>query len=86
MTSPAPAPLKLEIGTLRLAGYSARDGARLGGALRHELGRVLEAQALPQAGWRQELLALPRFAMRPGERPEQTGRRLARAIARALRP
>ena len=82
----AHAPLKVEIGALHLAGYSVRDGERLGGAFRHELGRALEAQARPEAGFRQELLALPRFATRPGERPEQTGRRLARAIAQALRP
>lgn len=82
----ARAPLTVRIGALRLAGYSARDGARLGRAFQRELGQALQARGLPATGLRQDLVSLPRFVRRPGERPEQTGRRLARAIARELLP
>jgi hypothetical protein len=80
------APLTVHIGALHLPGYSVRDGARLGGAFQRELGRALQGRGLPEGGLQQDLLNVQRFVRRAGERPEQTGRRLARAIARELLP
>ncbi|MBV6447359.1 MAG: hypothetical protein FCKEOINB_00983 [Nitrosomonas sp.] len=79
-------PLNVSVGEMHLSGYSKRDGARFASAFQQELGRLLQAQPQPAAGYRQDQLMLPRFYTQAQERPEQTGRRLARAIARALRP
>ena len=80
------APVHVSIGELRLVGYSKRDGERLGGAFQRELGRLLAHGGPPPAGFRQQKLALPHCASAGAERPAQTGRRLARAIVRSLRP
>lgn len=83
--APRSAPsLSLHIGSLALPGYSSRDGARLAGAFERELGRLLAAQPLPEQGFQAERLQIPRFRRQPGERPELTGRRLARLIAEQL--
>jgi len=84
MNTPAAPQLHLHIGSLALPGYSAGDGRRLAGALQRELGRLLELQPLPAQGFSAERLQIPRFRRRAGERPELTGRRLARLIAEQL--
>ncbi|MBC9251680.1 hypothetical protein A9179_15510 [Pseudomonas alcaligenes] len=84
--SPAAAPsLSLHIGSLALPGYSPRDGARLAGSFERELGRLLTLQALPAQGFQADCLQLPALRRQAGERPELTGRRLARLIAEQLR-
>lgn len=82
--SPAAPSLSLHIGSLALPGYSARDGARLAGSFERELGRLLSLQALPAQGFQADQLQIPRFRRAAGERPELTGRRLARLIAERL--
>lgn len=76
--------LSLHIGSLALPGYSPREGARLAGSFERELGRLLAQQAWPEQGFQAEHLQIPRFRRQAGERPELTGRRLARLIAAQL--
>lgn len=83
MAAPTPSRIKLQIDTLALPGYSRGEGQRLAAALQGELQRLLGQQA-PAAGWQQQGLRLPALSVRAGERPELTGRRLARAIVRGL--
>jgi hypothetical protein len=80
------APVRVSIGELHLSGYSRRDGERLNAAFQRELQSLLRDQPRPQAGFRVPALAMPPVRARIRERPEQTGRRLARAIARSLAP
>lgn len=82
--APAAPAISLNIGTLALPGYSARNGQRLAGALERELGRLLAQAPLPEQGFQVERVRIPRFATPAGERPERTGRRLARLIAAQL--
>jgi hypothetical protein len=82
-----PAPnVSLTIGSLALAGYSSRDSARLAGAFERELGRLLEAAPIVAHSFDAPQMQIPRFHVTRGERPEHTGRRLARAIAERLQP
>jgi hypothetical protein len=74
----------LNIGSLALPGYSARDGARLAAAFERELGRLLATADLPQRGLETPLLRLPGWRPAANESPEHTGRRLARALVQAL--
>lgn len=83
MAAPTSARIKLQIDTLALPGFSRADGQRLVSALQGELQRLLSQQA-PAAGWQQQGLRLPALSIRAGERPELTGRRLARAIVHGL--
>ncbi|MET1080537.1 MAG: hypothetical protein ABWY06_21205 [Pseudomonas sp.] len=83
--SSAPA-LRLQIGSLVLPGYTPREGARLAGAFERELSRLLSQAPAGGPSRQTESLQIPRFFLAPGERPERTGRRLARAIAEQLQP
>ena len=83
LATPRPA-VSLNIGSLALPGYSARDGARLAGAFERELGRLLESAPLPVQGLSAPLLRIPRFRTSADESPERTGRRLARVILQGL--
>ena len=76
--------VSLNIGSLALPGYSARDGARLVGAFERELGRLLESAPLPVQGLDAPLLRIPRFRTSANESPERTGQRLARVILQGL--
>jgi hypothetical protein len=82
--APAAPTISLTIGTLALPGYSLRNGQRLAGALERELGRLLIQGPLPGQSFALEQVQIPRFATPAGERPERTGRRLARLIAEQL--
>lgn len=83
-TKPVAPAINLHIGSLALPGYSLRDGTRLAEALKRELGRLLAAQPLPAQGFQADRLQIARFRRHTGERPELTGRRLARLIAQQL--
>ncbi|NRR29671.1 hypothetical protein HSX11_05690 [Oxalobacteraceae bacterium] len=91
-SAPAPvpaqplAPMRVSIGEFHLSGYSRRDGERLSAAFQSELQTLLGSQPRPQSGFQMPVLALPSVHAHAQERPEQTGRRLARAIARSLAP
>lgn len=76
--------VSLNIGSLALPGYSARDGARLAGAFERELGRLLESAPLPVQGMDAPLLRITRFGTSANESPERTGQRLARVILQGL--
>jgi hypothetical protein len=76
--------VSLNIGSLALPGYSARDGARLAGAFEKELGRLLATAPLAQRGLETDVLRLPRFRGGAHESPERAGQRLARAIVQGL--
>lgn len=76
--------VSLNIGSLALPGYLARDGARLAGAFKRELGRLLESAPLPEQGIDAPLLRIPRFRTSANESPERTGQRLARVILQGL--
>lgn len=76
--------VSLNIGSLALPGYSARDGARLAGAFEKELGRLLATAPLAQRGLKTDVLRLPRFRGGAHESPERTGQWLARAIVQGL--
>jgi hypothetical protein len=80
------APVRVSIGEFRLSGYSRRDGERLNAAFQRELQSLLRSQPRPEAGFRMPVLTLPPVRAQAKERPEQTGRRLARAIAGSLAP
>jgi hypothetical protein len=80
------APVRVSIGEFHLSGYSRRDGERLNAAFQSELQSLLRSQPRPEAGFRMPVLALAPVQAHVQERPEQTGRRLARAIARSLAP
>jgi hypothetical protein len=82
--APPRAEIGLNIGSLALPGYSARDGARLAGAFERELGRLLATAELPQRGLETPLLRLPAWRPAANESPERTGRRLARALVQGL--
>ena len=79
----AGANVRVAIGELRLPGLSVREGDRLAAAFRGELAVRLAGMPLAE-GLARERLAIDRFALVPGERAEDTGRRLAVAIAGAL--
>ena len=79
----APANVRVAIGELRLPGLGVREGDRLAAAFRGELAVRLAGAPLAE-GLARERLAIDRFALVPGERAEDTGRRLAVAIAGAL--
>jgi hypothetical protein len=81
--SPRPA-IAVHIGELRISGRDRREGARLAGAFERELGRLLEQSAAWRGSYHRDHLRLEPFVVRPGERPERTGVRLARLIAREL--
>lgn len=77
--------LRLNIASLVLPGWSGRDGQRLASALRRELQLLLREQPLPNQSATLERITIERFRQITHERPEHTGRRLARVIADQLR-
>jgi hypothetical protein len=79
--------LELHIEELTLAGYSRRDGLRIGDALQAELERMLATQVLPAFGGVDA--AIPRidagaFKMVPGARAEATGAQIAQRVLGGL--
>lgn len=89
---PAASPLRLYVDRLTLPAMPRTQGARVGAALQAELARLL-AQPAMQARLRSpgaaERLAQAEFdggtlMLRRAERPEHTGRRLARQLVERL--
>ena len=79
----APPQLRVSIGELRLPGLTAGAGDHLAAAFRGELAARLAGAPLAASIARERLL-IDRFAPIAGERAEDTGRRLAVAIAGVL--
>ena len=83
---PQPAAVHLRIGTLSLPGATPAQAARIGDALRRELGALLAASANGLGESRhQARVDGGSLTLSPTDRPEAIGRRLAGAIARSLR-
>lgn len=76
--------LRIRIDELCLPGYSVRDGERLGAGLTGELQRLLQQRSVAAESHDRNCLLLDGFRVIKGERPEQTGRRLARLLAGKL--
>jgi hypothetical protein len=78
----AAAPIvQLNIGRLSLRGVTPAEGRRIAGAFERELRIQLASQPLPLHSARPNALRLPPLQRAAGERPESTGRRLARLVA-----
>ncbi len=73
--------VRLHIGSLALHGVAPAEGRRIAGAFEHELQQLLARQPLPLHAADMAALRLPPLQRAAGERPESTGRRLARLVA-----
>lgn len=81
-TRPADAPsVRLNIGHLALHGVGSAEGRRIASAFERELHHLLANQPLPLHSAEPAALQLPPLQRAAGERPELTGRRLARLVA-----
>jgi hypothetical protein len=72
--------IEVSVGELSLPGQSPRSAERIAAAFRLELARSLVSVDLSK-GSRRDGSIVERFAMHATERPEATGRRLARVVA-----
>lgn len=76
--------VQLHIGRLALHGVPLAEGRRIAGAFQRELGHLLfsqSSQSQPLHSAQFAALRLPPLQRPAGERPEHTGRRLARLVA-----
>ena len=91
MSARGTGPVRVEIGVLSLSGMSRTRGAAIGTALQAELARVLGAEAVQRrlrefatTGGTVARIDAGHMSMRPGERAEQLGARIASHVAGGL--
>lgn len=73
--------VRLHIGSLALHGVAPTEGRRIASAFERELHHLMTSQPLPLHSAEPAALRLPPLQRAAGERPETTGRRLARLVA-----